>query len=106
MCHIKVKDVLDIHKWGGGPFGLSLLTDKRLKGLNHNNFVYIFQQWAFLCLRMTCGTFYFTYPNTRSLTIGNTLQLYNLPQDNNLTNLITLSVHGNIQSLKSVDNII
>ena len=34
MCHIKVKDLLDIHNWVDGPFCLSLLTDKRLKGLN------------------------------------------------------------------------
>ena len=27
MCHIKVKDLLDICKWGCGQFCVSLLTD-------------------------------------------------------------------------------
>ena len=72
MRHIKVKDLLDICKWGCGPFCVSLLTDRRLKGLSWD-FVYVFQQWVILRLRVLCGTkrhtqnqvstFYVTSPN-------------------------------------------
>ena len=34
MCHIKVKDLLDVYKCAGGPFYVSLLTDRRLMGLS------------------------------------------------------------------------
>ena len=34
LCHIKVKDLLDIYKWGCGPFCVSLLLDRCLEGLS------------------------------------------------------------------------
>ena len=34
LCYIKVKDLLDIYHWGCCSYGLSLLTDRRLKGLS------------------------------------------------------------------------
>ena len=55
MGHIKVKDLLDIYNCGCGPFCVSLLTDRRLKLLSKADFVYVFQQRAFLCLRVTSG---------------------------------------------------
>ena len=33
ICHIKVKDLLDICKWGFGLFCVLLLTDRHFKGL-------------------------------------------------------------------------
>ena len=34
MRHIIVKDLLDVYKWGWGPFCISLLTYRRLKGIS------------------------------------------------------------------------
>ena len=54
--HIKVKDLLDICQWGCNPSFVSLLTDRRLKGLSNADFFKkhffktFFQQRAFLSL--------------------------------------------------------
>ena len=38
ICAIKCKNVLDIYKWGCGPFSVSLLTDRHLKELSQDGF--------------------------------------------------------------------
>ena len=43
LCIMLKLDLLDIYQWGCGPFFVSLLTDKHLKGFCiEHGFVYIF----------------------------------------------------------------
>ena len=45
---IKLNNLLDIYKWGCGPFCVSLLTARLLKPLRADDFVYVYQQRAFI----------------------------------------------------------
>ena len=47
MCHMNVEDLLDIHKYGCGPFCVSLLTDRHLKGLARVILFTFSKNWRF-----------------------------------------------------------
>ena len=48
MGYNKVKHLLDIYKWICGPFCVSLLTARLLKPLRLDDFVYVYQQRAYI----------------------------------------------------------
>ena len=52
LCINKVKDLVDIYQQVCGPFVVSLLTDRHLKGLSNTDLFTFFQQRAFLRLRV------------------------------------------------------
>ena len=78
IYHNKVKDLLDICKWGCSPFYMTLLTDKTFNRTEVSDFVTFSNNGRFYvcaCCIKRCITFSVTSPNFNTLNVVTDLLL-------------------------------